>query len=199
MAIGAVNTILFEAGGPRGYNTDYSGFKAAFCHVLRDVRPGPVCMIGAGGVGKAVAFGLVALGLRDLRLVELDQAKANQLASALNASNPDLQVSVSDQAAGATDGVDGLINCTPVGMVGHDGTPLSRDLMAGARWAFDAVYTPANTRFLQDAEAEGLTIISGYELFFYQGVHAWRLFSGQPVDLAALRQRLSDCLAERAA
>ncbi|MDN3718934.1 tripartite tricarboxylate transporter permease [Roseibium salinum] len=66
----------------------------------------------------------------------------------------------------AAEGVTGLINCTPVGMVGHEGTPLPRQAMRGAEWAFDAVYTPTDTQFLKDAAAAGLSIISGWELFF---------------------------------
>ncbi len=60
-ALGAVNTVVFGTGGPRGYNTDWSGFIAAYRRVRGDVPPGIVCMVGASGVGKAVAFGLVAL------------------------------------------------------------------------------------------------------------------------------------------
>ncbi len=71
-AIGAVNTVVFDAGGPHGFNTDYSGFIAAYRRVRGNVPPGPVLMIGAGGVGKAVAFGLVALGLADIRIVDRD-------------------------------------------------------------------------------------------------------------------------------
>jgi shikimate dehydrogenase len=55
---------------------------------------------------------------------------------------------------------------------------------------FDAVYTPLETPFLKDAAALGLEIISGWELFFYQGVHAWAHFSGGSVDEAALRSTL---------
>ena len=42
-------------------------------------------------------------------------------------------------------------------MVGHGGTPVPRALMDGARWAFDAVYTPVDTRLLGDAAAAGST------------------------------------------
>lgn len=84
-----------------------------------------------------------------------------------------------------------MLNGTPVGMVGYDGTPLAADAMQGADWAFDAVYTPVDTQFLKDATAQGLDIISGYELFFWQGVHAWEHFSGgKPLDRIALRQAL---------
>jgi shikimate dehydrogenase len=149
-------------------------------------------MVGAGGVGKAVAFALMGLGLKELRLVECDLPKAEALAAALKAEDRTLDVTVTADPAEAAAGAYGVINCTPVGMVGHDGTPLPRDLMAGASWAFDAVYTPIDTQFLQDAKAEGLTIISGYELFFYQGLHAWEIFSGRPIDEASLRRALGE-------
>ena len=103
---------------------------------------------------------------------------------------PAMTVTVSGDAAAAAAGAAGLINCTPVGMVGYGGTPLPRAAMAGAEWAFDAVYTPTDTEFLTDAAAEGIAIISGWELFFYQGVHAWALFAGLPLDEVALRAEL---------
>lgn len=189
-AIGAVNTVIFEADGPKGYNTDYSGFVTGYRHALGETPPGAVCMVGAGGVGKAVAFGLVDLGLDALRLVERDLAKAEALAGALRTARPGLEVTVTNDVAAGTDGATGLINCTPVGMVGYDGTPVPRELIRGAGWAFDAVYTPVDTPFLRDAEAEGLKLMSGYELFFYQGVNAFELFCGRRVDEAALRQAL---------
>jgi shikimate dehydrogenase len=151
---------------------------------------GPVCMIGAGGVGKAVAFGLVALGAEELRIVERDLPRADALARSLAAAGAEMRVSVTADAAEAARGAVGLINCTPVGMVGHAGTPLACEHMPGAEWAFDAVYTPVDTQFLTDAAAAGLAIILGYELFFHQGVDAWALFSGRPVDPAALRAAL---------
>lgn len=190
-SIAAVNTIVFTPAGPKGFNTDYSGFVAGYRGVLGEVPPGPVCMVGAGGVGKAVAFGLIALGMEEIRIVERDLPKAQSLADALKAARPSLDVLVTDDLAAAARGASGLINCTPVGMFGYDGTPLPRPLMEGAAWAFDAVYTPVDTQFLRDADAEGLTVISGYELFFCQGVDAWDIFVGQPIDHAALRRALA--------
>lgn len=193
-AICAVNTVVFpenSTGGPRGYNTDHSGFVAAYREARGAAPPGPVCMIGAGGVGKAVAFALLALGARELRIAERDLARAEALARSLAEAAQGLRVSVTAEAAEAARGAAGLINCTPVGMVGYGGTPLAREHMAGAEWGFDAVYTPVDTQFLNDAATEGLAIISGYELFFHQGIDAWALFSGRPVDPAELRPALA--------
>ena len=38
--LGACNTVVFERDGPRGYNTDWSGFAAAYVHVFGDRPPG---------------------------------------------------------------------------------------------------------------------------------------------------------------
>lgn len=191
-AIGAVNTVVFDQGGPHGFNTDYSGFVAAYRRVRGDVAPGPVLMIGAGGVGKAVAFGLIALGLTDIRIADRDPAKAEALAQALAGVRPGLITRTGTEAADLATGAAGMINCTPVGMVGHDGTPLPRPFLAGANWVFDAVYTPVQTQFLLDAEEEGLQVISGYELFIGQGVDAWAIFAGLPLDEGRLRRDLAE-------
>ncbi len=188
--LGACNTVLFTENGPKGFNTDWSGFKAAYRGAFGDTPPGVVCMIGAGGVGKAVAFGLLDLGMTELRLVERDLTKAEALADHLRAAEPGLTVTVSSEPSAAR-GAQGLVNCTPVGMVGYGGTPLPREFMAGATWAFDAVYTPVDTQFLTEAEAEGLKILSGYELYFYQGLHAISIFHGMDVDEAKLRALLA--------
>lgn len=186
-AIGAVNTVVFELEGPLGYNTDYTGFMAAYRQAFGTSRPGVVCLIGTGGVGKAVAFGLIALQAHTIRCVDLDARKSAELARALRALGTPAVIETHEDAALAAQGADGLINCTPLGMVGIGGTPLAPEAMRGAGWAFDAVYTPVETQFLCDAQAAGLSIISGYELFFGQGVDAWKIFSGLDADQLALR------------
>jgi shikimate dehydrogenase len=193
--IGAANTVIFGAdtsatGAPQGHNTDYTGFIAAYRKIRQDTPPGTVLMIGTGGVGRAVAFGLAALGADELRLVDLDLAKADALADDLRAAAPHLQITTSNDPRAPAKGAQGLINCTPIGMTGYPGTPLARDAMAGAAWAFDAVYTPVKTQFLADAASNGLAILSGWELFFYQGVHAWALFSNLPLNETKLRSAL---------
>jgi len=191
-AMGAVNTVIFAEEGARGYNTDYSGFIAAYGAVRGDSPAGRVCLLGAGGVGKAVSFGLLKVGLEALWIIDLDHAKAADLKSRLEQVAPALPVTLIDGPERLPEDIDGFINGTPVGMVGHEGTPLPPRYMAGASWTFDAIYTPLETQFLKDAAAAGLTVIGGYELFFHQGVDAWRLFAGCPVDAAQLRRRLSE-------
>lgn len=190
-AIRAVNTVVFEDDGPKGYNTDYSGFKRAYRSVMGQASAGTVCLIGTGGVGKAVAFGLIDLGADVLRLVDLDKSKADALADALRPLAGHIQIETGTDAVALASGADGIVNCTPLGMVGIGGTPLPAPALEGAKWCFDAVYTPVETTFLRNAADAGLKIISGYELFFGQGIDAWQIFTRQPLDHDALRQAIS--------
>lgn len=189
-AIGAVNTVLFDGNGARGFNTDYTGFIAAYRSSMGQTEPGVACVIGTGGVGRALAFGLIALGAKEVRLVDKDASKAKALAADLALVEGGSAVNVFEEVASATVGADGLLNGTPVGMVGYEGTPVPRELMSGAKWAFDAVYTPLETEFLNHASLMGLACITGYELFIHQGLDCWQRFSGLPVDEGRLRADL---------
>lgn len=190
-SIGSVNTVVFEDGRAFGHNTDYSGFVAAFRERFGDAAPGRVAMVGAGGVGKAVAWGLAALGATALAIFDRDAERAGALAASLGSAGTGMAVAIAATAEGALDGADGVINCTPLGMVGYPGSAVPAGSLPGRRWAFDAVYTPVETEFKRDAEAAGLAVLSGYELFFHQGIQAFRIFTGRiPPDLSELRRRL---------
>lgn len=190
-SIGAINTVVFTELGPRGFNTDYSGFLAAYRKERGDTPPGVVLLVGTGGVGRAIAFAMLTLGASEIRLNDCSQERAHGLAADLRAVAPnDTIVTVGRRVEELAPGVDGLVNCTPVGMIGSPGTAIPATTMSDAEWIFDAVYTPVDTQFIRDAEAAGLQVISGYELFFFQGVNAWEFFSGLPLDLPRLRADL---------
>lgn len=185
--IGSVNTVRFDPDGPRGFNTDYSGFVSAYRTAFRRARPGRVALIGAGGVGKAIAFGLISLGATEIIFIDTDRANATALAkSVAEASDGRTATRVGDiTVLGA---VDGVINCTPLGMVGYPGSPVPDGAFPKNGWAFDAVYTPLDTPFRAQARAAGATFLPGYELFFKQGIDAFEIFTGQrPANLERLR------------
>ena len=190
-AIAACNTVLFEKTGPAGANTDYTGFVLAYRGTFAIALPGIVAMAGCGGAGKAIGFALAQLGARSLRLFDSDPLKSRGLRDALLAAHPQFDVAVAGTIEEASEGADGLVNATPAGMVGLGGNAFPESTLRGARWAFDAVYTPLDTTFLTSARGAGLSTMSGFELYFYQGVDAFRLFTQIDVDPATLRAALS--------
>ena len=181
-AMGAANTVKFTAAGPLAFNTDYSGFVAAYRAAFGAVLPGRVLVLGTGGVGRAVAFGLADLHAAEVVLYDTDTAKVESLAAGLAGHAPLLKVVAGgpDAAADLT-GFDGVVNCTPLGMVGRDGSPLPEGVTGAPRWAFDAVYTPVNTRFKAQLEGLGAEFLSGYELYFHQGIDAFEIFADRHV------------------
>ena len=193
--IGAINTVLFRDGLPAaGHNTDHSGFVAAYRSQMGDGRPGAVALVGAGGVGRPIAVGLGELGASEIRVYDIDAGRAARLAADLTTA--DVLVRSCATVEEALDGAGGIANATPIGMYRYPGNPVPEAAMGRPRWVFDAVYTPRDTEFTLAAGRRGAEVISGYELFFWQGVHAFRLFTGLDVDEAALRAALDEPVPE---
>jgi shikimate dehydrogenase len=190
-ALGACNTILFEGEALRGFNTDCTGFASAFLHRFGRTPPGIVAMAGAGGVGKAIAFALARLGARELRLCDPDWNRARQLAAALAREAGGMRIEIAEDIAAAAATADGIVNATPLGMDGVGGNAVPGSALPGRRWAFDAVYTPEWTAFLREARAAGAEVMTGFDLFLFQGIDAFRIFSGVEIDPDALWRELT--------
>ncbi|WP_425641109.1 shikimate dehydrogenase family protein [Marinomonas gallaica] len=180
--VGSTNTLLFKDGKIRAFNTDFTGFIRGYRKRLGDLSAGKVLMIGAGGVGRAVAFGLFEVGASELFISDLNTAGAQALAQSLNAIGYKATVVAKDSVEAIAKQVDGLVNCTPVGHYKTPGNPLAASAFGGQKWAFDAVYTPIDTEFLKAANHAGLKIVSGFDLFFYQGLDAFEIFTGVEVQ-----------------
>jgi len=190
-AIGAVNTVTFDGGGPRGRNTDYTGFLRAWRWRFGERPAGTVAVIGAGGVGRAIAFALTALGAPEIRLCDLDGDKARSLAAGLRAARPAIAIAVCGDAEAAVAGADGIVNATPVGMHYKPGCPVDDAALGGQRWAFDAVYTPEDTALLRAARGREIEVFSGFGLFLAQGADAFEIFTGVALsddDIAAIER-----------
>jgi shikimate dehydrogenase len=181
-AIGSYNTLKFHQGKIFGANTDYSGFIRGYRFRRGNAAPGRVVLCGAGGVGRAIAFGLAALGSSHIAIFDLVPAQAQSLCDAL------LQLGASSSVIGAdalTDSLqqaDGLVNCTALGMYNHPGTAFPSLAIGPQSWAFDAVYTPLETEFIVCCRNAGMQCISGFDLWIFQGIDAFRLFTGVEVE-----------------
>jgi len=180
--IGSYNTLKFENGEILGANTDYSGFIRAYAKHRNQQAPGKVLLVGAGGVGRAIAFALGSLGCRELLIYDHKESQARSLAETLKQKGLNAGVVTSASVASAVLSADGLVNCTEMGMYNHPGSAIDTKLIGAQQWAFDAVYTPMETEFLTSCREAGMQCISGYDLWIYQGLEAFTIFTGIEIE-----------------
>jgi shikimate dehydrogenase len=182
-AIGTANTVVARDGKLTGHNTDATGFASAFRSVLGAPGDAPVALIGAGGVGRAIAFAMAEVGARAVQLFDSEASKARALAARLSDR---LEVRVCTDVAQALKGAGGVINGTPIGMLPNRDSPVPAALLHRDMFVADAVYTPLWTPLLQAARAVGARLMTGRELCIHQAADAFRLFTG----LEASRERI---------
>ena len=151
-------------------------FRASRHRTGRRSSHGAVAVIGAGGVGKAIAFALAGLGVPELRIYDSDPAKAAQLAARLYGQHT---ASVTDNVEDALRGVVGVVNASPVGMLPSVGTPVPDALLHAGLWvAGTAVYSPLWTPLLIAARAKGARVMTGRELADLSGRRRFRAVHG---------------------
>jgi len=192
--IGAVNTVVVRDGRLIGHNTDTTGFERAIADLVAASDRGAVALIGAGGVGKAIAFALASLGVAGISIFDADQAKAERLAMQLRNR---LQARVVAGIADALQGAVGVVNATPVGMLPDRGLAVPEPLLNRDLWVADAVYTPLWTPLLTAAKARGARLMTGRELAIYQAADAFELFTGLKAPVEAIQNAFDAVMASR--
>jgi shikimate dehydrogenase len=164
-AIGAVNTILIKGGELTGYNTDVTGFSQSIKPLLHPQHERAL-ILGTGGAAKAVAHVLKGLGIQYyfvsrekknlpncLTYTELNQAVFNACKM--------------------------VINTTPVGMYPNtDNAPaLPYEFFTAEHLAYDLVYNPTDTRFMQLAAQQGAHAVNGLNMLYSQAEAAWKVWN----------------------
>jgi shikimate dehydrogenase len=180
--IGSYNLVRFVDDKPRGANTDYTGFMLGCQHRLQGEKPGSIVQAGAGGVGRAVAFGLAELGATSLQIYDTNEKQSADLVGSLKGYGYDAEAISQEQFEKAVVEADGLINCTPLGMHAYPGSAFPAQLVGSQKWIFEAVYTPLETEFLKLCRDKGLTCMSGYDLWVFQGLDVFQIVTGVKVE-----------------
>lgn len=177
-AVGAANCIV-----PRGEklgadNTDIYGVGRGL-----PLELDRVCVIGAGGAARAALAALDQISVSDIRLVARDREKAE---ASLSAIFPGLTYFSFDGIEAAMCGVEGVINASPLGMVGQPAMPerviKAVDLSDGGSFVFDMVYMPLETELLIEARRCGRKPVDGLVMLISQAAYAFRLFFGVRPD-----------------
>ena len=183
-SIGAVNTLLRRPDGTlAGFNTDCTAALNAIEAGLGSPLAGlSVVVVGAGGAGRAVAFGAVHRGARVL-IANRNFERAKALADAVGG----IAVEWSALQDGSVRG-DVLANTTSLGMLPDvESTPVPVTAQSNFKLVFDAVYTPLETRLLRDARLAGVRTVDGLEMFIGQAAEQFFLFTGKQAPVALMR------------
>jgi len=198
--IGAVNTVTVDgAGRTCGYNTDRIGFRSAFEETFggEAARGKTVLLVGAGGAGRAVAFALLDLGAEVVLIYDTDMERAGRLADALGSGFGAGRSRAVGNVASAMAVSAGVVNATPVGMLGMPGIPVPLDTVAGHHWVADVIYTPLETRLVEGARAKGCRVMGGAGMCVHQAAEAFLLFTGRAADVARMRRVFVEAAATR--
>jgi shikimate dehydrogenase len=181
--LGAVNTVVFGDEGRLGRNTDWSGFSSAFQRALPGADGDRVVVVGAGGAGVAVGYGLLWQGAEHVAVHDVDPGRADDAVVRLAKRFGEDRLSVvrGDLGTALTD-AGGVVNATPLGMVGHPGCAVPVDLLRPDQWVADVVYFPLDTELTTRARGRGCRVMPGGGMAVEQAVGAFELFTGRVPD-----------------
>ncbi|GAB3990613.1 shikimate dehydrogenase [Nocardioides marmoraquaticus] len=193
--LGAVNTVVLRDGRRTGHNTDASGYRAALAGLLPSGTGERVTLVGAGGAGVAVGYGLLDHGVEHLDVVDTDLDRAGDCVVRLAKRFGDDRVGVARDLAASVAASSGLVNATPVGMHGHPGLPVPEPLVREDLWVSDVVYFPLETELVALARSRGCRVLPGGAMAVGQAVGAFGLFTGRAADAERVAAHFQDLTA----
>ncbi len=200
-AVGAVNTVVRQYDRWIGTNTDVEGFIVPLRSQDKNWSQVNAVVLGNGGAARAVVAGCSQLGCASVHMVGRNLQKLKEFRDSWQDSpiQVNLQVHQWDSLPEIIKQANLLINTTPIGMYPNiENSPLDADLFAHLpkdAIAYDLIYTPSPTKFLQYAQQADITAIDGLEMLVQQGAAALKMWLRRetvPVDV--MRQTLQEHL-----
>ncbi len=195
--IGAVNTIVNEDGKLIGYITDGEGFVNNLKDHGIDVKGKKIAVAGGGGAATAIQVQCALDGARELAVFNIKDdffTRTLETAEKIRTEVPGIAVNVYDIAdtAKMTEEMatsDIFVNATIVGMKPMENESVVKDLRAfrPGLVVADAVYNPEETRLLREAKEAGCTCISGKGMLLWQGVSAFKLYTGKDMPVKEVK------------
>ena len=168
LAIGAINTVVSRAGRLAAINTDEVGFIDPLRTFPRTIER--ATLIGAGGAARAILAALNSMGVRTVELINRDQSKLFELASAFPVVRtvaplvPGLRLAPTDL----------VVNATALGMAGQPPLDVRLNDLSERTIVYDIVYSPLETPLLRDARKLGMRTIDGQEMLVGQAAAAFK-------------------------
>ena len=182
--VGAVNTVARRDGRLHGANTDVTGILRALEDEGVDVRDRHVVILGAGGAARAAVVAMRKGGAARVTVANRTLERAEALVPLGGSDLPVRAVPLdasSERLRAALRSASLVIHSTSLGMrhgPDENASPLPPGLLISAQAAFDFVYVPERTPFLEAAAAAGARTIGGLAMLVHQGAESFRLWTG---------------------
>ncbi|MBN3943806.1 MAG: shikimate dehydrogenase [Nostoc sp.] len=200
--IKAVNTVSRQNNQWVGTNTDIEGFIAPLQTTYKQDWSQKVAVIlGNGGAARAVVAGCTQLGFAQIHVVGRNMQRLQEFRNSWsNSSLADkFQVHQWEELPKLIPQANLLVNTTPIGMYPKvDESPLSVEEIANlptGAIAYDLIYIPQPTQFLQQAQKQGAIAIDGLEMLVQQGVAALKIWlQPETLPVEVMRQALQNHL-----
>ncbi|HVL15596.1 MAG TPA: shikimate dehydrogenase [Gemmata sp.] len=194
---GAANTLVRRSDGKfTASNTDYAAaIDSLRAHLAERAEDGPavqisqisVLILGAGGVARAIAFGLHREGAQ-ITITGRTYDRAQRLAE-------EVKCKAVDWHARHAVNCDVIINCTPVGMHPNvDEAPCHFSMLKPGMTVFDTIYRPETTLLIREARTRGCHTVTGVDMFVRQAARQIEMFVGQNPDVAQMRDIMRKAL-----
>jgi shikimate dehydrogenase len=188
---GSVNTVSVREGKLFGDTTDGTGLERAVQEVFGlPLKGANVCILGCGGVVRALVFHLADAGCARIRILNRTAEKAAQLTEEILKHAPSLDcgfAALDDFPAVKTAlGGSGLvIQCTSLGLRDGDGSPVDPALIPDSACLFDTIYR--ETDILVRCRARGLRVSGGLPMLVHQGAESFRIWTGREAPVEVMR------------
>lgn len=200
----ASNTVVIKDGRLKAYNTDGIGFYRSLEEEAPevDVTKSVFFCLGAGGAARAICSVLAYKGAKKIYVASRTFSRVEELVADINEKFAPIAEAVDMKNAKAFKEKiaesDVVMNNTGLGMLDSiNETPVPKEYLKPGQLCFDAIYNPAKTRFLLDAEEVGCKIMNGLGMSLYQGAEQIELWSGKKAPVEAMRQELLNIIAEK--
>lgn len=161
---GACNAIRVDSDGQvHGDQFDGSGFVRGLKKNGFDPQGARAMVVGAGGVGCAIAASLAGAGVKTLALYDAQLRSAEQLMARLKRYYPKLKVTVMNNDPY---GFDIVVNATPLGMKADDPLPFDIEKVSPKALVGEVVLKAEHTPLLRAALDKGCKVQVGTDMLF---------------------------------
>lgn len=194
----AVNTVKYENGRLKGYNTDGLGLLESLTKNNVDYEGKNILVIGAGGACKGIAMYLSTRNVNQIDIVARDFMKCELISSDIRLNNIQSKcISWNNMNKINLVEYQIIIQTTPIGMKNFIGVmEFPYEKLSKEHTVVDIVYNPLETTFLKKAKSSGANCINGLEMLVYQGYHSFKIWTGLSEDtdlmLSKGREMLED-------